>query len=149
MGSVQFCTQEMLERFQGVRLLEKYIRDKKQEIEKHNISQGVSSDDKIDGRRLTNIGTFRAYLNAYLEQHPQIHQDMTLLVRQLAPSEKGIPIEIYVFSKIQDWTLFENIQGDIFDHILAILPFFNLAVFQNPAGRDFSKILSTSQITAS
>ena len=90
----------------------------------------------INGRRLTNLGTFRAYLEAYLHNHPKIHKQMTFLVRQLPATELGLPIEIYVFSNDQDWVAYEAIQSDIFDHIFASLPMFDLRPFQNPTGQD-------------
>ena len=90
----------------------------------------------INGRNLTNVGTFRAYLEAYLRNHPKIHRNMTFLVRQLQPTDRGLPIEIYVFSNDQAWARYEAIQADIFDHILAVVPLFDLRVFQMPTGAD-------------
>jgi miniconductance mechanosensitive channel len=103
----------------------------------------VDSDDAeaINGRRLTNLGTFRAYVEAYLRNHPMIRQDMTFLVRQLQPTEKGLPIEVYVFSKDQRWVQYEGIQSDIFDHIIAVVPEFELRVFQQPTGQDVVSLL--------
>jgi miniconductance mechanosensitive channel len=89
---------------------------------------------------MTNIGTFRAYVEAYLSNQPMINQEMTFLVRQLAPTEHGLPIEIYVFSKDQAWANYESIQANIFDHILAVVPEFDLQVYQAPSGRDFNKL---------
>ena len=89
---------------------------------------------------MTNLGTFRRYLEFYLGNHPMIHDEMTFLVRHLQPTEKGIPVEIYVFSKDQRWTNYESIQADIFDHILAVIPHFYLRVFQNPSGEDFKAL---------
>jgi len=86
---------------------------------------------------MTNIGTFRAYVKAYLQNHPMINKDMTFLIRQLPPTEHGLPIEIYVFSKDQVWANYEAIQADIFDHVLAVVPEFDLRVYQNPTGADF------------
>jgi miniconductance mechanosensitive channel len=102
----------------------------------------VSHDTLINGRSLTNIGTFRAYIEAYLRNNAHIHREMTFLVRQLSPESNGIPIEIYVFSNDTNWINYEAIQSDIFDHLLAIIPEFGLRVFQNPTGNDFSKISS-------
>ncbi len=101
-----------------------------------------SSDDTslVNGRRMTNLGTFRAYVYAYLRDHPQINGKMTLLVRQLAPGPEGLPMEIYVFSADQDWINYEAIQSDIFDHILAVVPEFDLRVFQKPTGADLGKL---------
>ena len=89
---------------------------------------------------MTNLGTFRKYLEEYLHKHPKINQEMTFLVRHLQPTETGIPLEIYVFCSDQAWARYEAIQADIFDHILAIMPEFELQVFQNPTGKDFKKI---------
>lgn len=90
----------------------------------------------VNGRRMTKVGTFRAYLVAYLKEHPQIHGDMTFLVRQLQPGPTGLPIEVYVFSKDQVWANYESIQSDIFDHIVAVIPEFDLKIFQSPSGAD-------------
>ncbi len=89
------------------------------------------------------MGTFRAYVVAYLRSHPMIHQDMTFLVRQLAPTDRGLPIEIYVFSRDQEWSNYEAIQADIFDHILAIAPAFDLRIYQSPSGGDIRDLLNT------
>jgi miniconductance mechanosensitive channel len=89
---------------------------------------------------MTNIGTLRAYVEAYLSNHPMISKEMTFMVRQLAPTEHGLPLEIYVFSKDQNWVNYESIQANIFDHILAVVPEFNLRIFQDPSGLDFSKL---------
>ena len=95
----------------------------------------------VNGRRLTNIGVFRSYVEAYLRQHPMIHNNMTFLIRQLSPRENGLPIEIYVFCKDTHWTIYEAVQADIFDHILAVVPEFNLRLFQEPSGSYFQKII--------
>ncbi|MEM7263892.1 MAG: mechanosensitive ion channel family protein, partial [Planctomycetota bacterium] len=107
----------------------------------------IEVDDEclVNGRRLTNLGTFRAYVAAYLENHPQLHRGMTLLVRQLAPSDHGIPIELYVFSAEQAWIAYEGIQGDIFDHLIASVREFDLRVFQNPTGRDLERLAAPAE----
>ena len=105
----------------------------------YNAESHVDETSVVNGRRLSNIGTFRAYVIAYLKNHPMINQDMTFLVRQLAPTDHGLPLEIYVFSKDIVWANYEAIQADIFDHILAVVPEFDLRVFQHPSGSDFSK----------
>ena len=134
--TVQFADADLLERFQQINVLRPYLEEKLTEIQQHN--KGVSNDlaELINGRRLTNIGTFRAYCVAYLRNHPKIHKEMTLLVRQLAPCENGLPIEIYVFTSDTAWVNYEGIQGDIFDHLLSILPEFKLSAFQRPSGHD-------------
>jgi miniconductance mechanosensitive channel len=95
----------------------------------------------VNGRRLTNLGTFRAYVSAYLKNHPKIHNDMTFLVRYLEPTSKGLPIQIYVFSNDQAWSNYEAIQADIFDHMIAAIPQFELRVFQEPTGEDFKRLV--------
>jgi miniconductance mechanosensitive channel len=137
MNSIKFCDEAMLERFGKFELIKGYIEEKAKEVETYNQEQEVDTTELINGRRLTNVGTFRAYIKAYLTNHPQIHQGMTFLVRQLAPGEHGLPIEVYVFSKIQAWAAYEAVQADIFDHILAVVPRFDLRVFQTPSGSDF------------
>jgi len=136
MTSVRFCKPEMLDRYENYQLLTDYIRTKRKEISDYNGENNIDTSELINGRNLTNIGTFRNYLVAYLRQHPRIHNDMTFLVRQLPPGAQGMPIEVYVFSNDQAWANYENIQADIFDHIMAVLPAFDLRVFQEPSGSD-------------
>jgi miniconductance mechanosensitive channel len=136
MNSVAFCTQEMLDRFKKIRFIKDYLARKLEEIDAHNKDIEVDESFLVNGRHLTNIGTFRAYLEAYLRNHPKIHQDLTFLVRQLAPTAQGLPIEIYVFSNDQAWANYEGIQADIMDHVLAVIPLFDLRVFQAPSGRE-------------
>ncbi|MFW6256319.1 MAG: mechanosensitive ion channel family protein [Candidatus Sumerlaeota bacterium] len=145
MNTVRFCDQDMLERFKKIQYIREYIDRKLEEIQKHNKDNQVDESSLANGRHLTNLGTFRAYVEAYLRRHPQIHQDMTFLVRQLEPGPEGIPIQIYVFSKDQIWAHYEGIQADIFDHILAVIPQFDLRVFQSPTGGDFRGIFKTGQ----
>lgn len=135
-GSIRFCDAEMLERFKQFDLLRDYLQKKDEEIEAYNRNQQVDTATAVNGRRQTNIGVFRAYVKAYLAQHPNIHPDMTFLVRQLPPKEHGLPLEIYVFSNDQVWANYEAIQADIFDHLLAAAPEFDLHIFQNPSSRD-------------
>ena len=135
-GSIRFCDQAMLDRFSKIQYITEYLEKKRKEIESWNTERQVSASDPANGRHLTNVGTFRAYVVAYLRNHPMVHQEMTFLVRQLAPTEHGLPIEIYVFSRDQDWSNYEGIQADIFDHVLAIAPAFDLRVYQSPSGGD-------------
>jgi len=141
MNSVGFLDAEQIEKFRKYHLLNDYVHRKEKEISEFNKSLKLEEDQVTNGRKMTNLGTFRIYLEEYLKQHPKIHQDMTFLVRHLQPSEKGLPIEIYVFSNDQAWANYEAIQADIFDHILAIIPEFGLRVFQNPTGSDFQKLV--------
>ena len=140
MTSIGFLDGGAIERLQRIALLQPYLEQKLGEVESHNQALGVDEGCSVNGRRLTNVGTFRAYLVAYLKNHPMINKDMTFLIRQLAPAEKGLPMEIYVFSSDKVWANYEAIQSDIFDHLLASLPEFGLRVFQNPTGADFQSI---------
>lgn len=141
MNTIQFCTEEMLDRFSKIQYISSYIEKQKIELQTYNQVEQVDDSSLVNGRRMTNVGTFRAYVEAYLRNHPKINHEMTFLVRQLAPSEHGLPIEIYVFSKDKAWANYESIQADIFDHILAVIPEFDLQVFQDPSGRDFNKLI--------
>ncbi|MBT3716797.1 MAG: mechanosensitive ion channel [Deltaproteobacteria bacterium] len=140
LGSIKFCNSEMLVRFKSIQLISQYIQNRQEEILVYNKKHQIDESTLVNGRRLTNIGVFRSYVEAYLRQHPMIHNDMTFLIRQLSPRENGLPIEIYVFCKNTNWTAYEAIQADIFDHILAVVPEFDLRVFQEPSGSDFQKI---------
>jgi miniconductance mechanosensitive channel len=137
-SSIRFCTDEMIEKFKKIEYIRDYIIEKEKEIEEYNKSHDLESP--VNGRRLTNIGVFRVYLTRYLKHHPKIHQGMTQMVRQLAPGENGLPIEIYAFTNDVNWINYEGIQSDIFDHILAAAKEFGLGIFQNPSGSDIRYI---------
>ena len=134
--SVKFCDGEMIERFKKIQSISGYIERKLEEVSTYNRERNADESLRVNGRHLTNVGTFRAYLEHYLRSHPMVHPEMTFLVRQLAPTEHGLPIEMYLFSTDQDWANYEAIQADIFDHILAVLPLFDLRPFQAPTGSD-------------
>jgi miniconductance mechanosensitive channel len=136
--SIHFCSPEMLDRFKKFQILHDFIDSKQKELEEYNLSHRVDKSELINGRRLTNIGVFRKYVEIYLQNNVNINSEMTCMVRQLAPSETGLPIEIYSFSADKDWVNYESIMADIFDHLLAVLDHFDLQAFQNPTG-DFSK----------
>jgi miniconductance mechanosensitive channel len=140
MNSIKFCTDEMIGRYRKFDLIKQYIENKISDIDKHNTTKNIMDETLVNGRALTNIGTFREYISAYLSNHPKIHKDMTFLIRQLAPTENGVPIQIYIFINDTNWVSYESIQSDIFDHLLAISQEFDLRVFQNPTGNDFRKI---------
>ena len=137
MHSIRFCTSEMLDKFSKITVLADYIKETEKAVKAYNEKNNIDPSILVNGRRQTNIGVFRAYLKAYLHQRPDIHDDMTFLVRQLQPSEKGLPIQIYVFTKTIDWAEYEDIQADIFDHILAVIPQFDLKVYQFPKSGGF------------
>ncbi len=139
-STIKFCDSAMLERFEKFDLIHDYVIEKERELKEFNKNRKLAEEDYISGRHQTNVGVFRKYLEVYLRQHPKVHKEMTFLVRQLQSSGKGLPIEIYVFSKDQEWANYENIQADIFDHIFAVIPEFELKVFQEPTGADISKI---------
>jgi len=138
LASVRFCTEEMLRRFSKIAYIAEYIASRQQEIQAYNENLKVNDEALANGRRMTNIGVFRAYVVAYLKHHPLINQDVTLMVRQLAPTSEGLPIEIYCFSTDKNWVNYEGIQSDIFDHILAVVPEFDLRVYQTPSGNDLT-----------
>jgi miniconductance mechanosensitive channel len=144
MNTVKFCDPMMLDKFRRIEHIAEYIDAKQNEIDEYNTAGNIDNTELINGRRMTNVGTFRAYVIAYLKNHPKINQNMTFLVRQLQPTECGLPIEIYVFSSDTVWANYEAIQADIFDHFLAVIPEFGLRVFQNPTGSDFSRLASSS-----
>ncbi|MCW8808156.1 MAG: mechanosensitive ion channel family protein [Rhodanobacter sp.] len=135
-ASVHFLDEEELTRLMRFRLLDAYLGDKHSELAEWNRQLGEAGEQVVNRRRLTNLGTFRAYVSAYLAQHPKIRRDMTCMVRQLASSPQGVPLELYCFTITTAWAEYENIQGDIFDHLIALLPEFGLALFQQPSGRD-------------
>ncbi len=137
MNTIKFCTLDMIEKFKRFEFLKDYVEAKEKEIEEANQKGRVDVSELVNGRRMTNIGTFRAYIIEYLKCHPKIHNNMTFLVRHLTPTDHGLPIEVYVFSNDQVWANYEAIQADIFDHILAVVPEFGLRVFQQPSGYDF------------
>ena len=146
--SFKFCDQEMLERFKKIEFITEHVKRKLEEISEYNEKTRADVSTLVNGRHMTNVGTFRAYLEAYLRNHPKIHQDMTFLVRQLPPTDRGLPIEIYIFSNDQAWARYEGIQSDIFDHILAVVPLFDLRVFQAPTGADLRALAETATSSA-
>ena len=139
-NSVKFCDEEMLNRFKKYQLISEYLETKTEEIKKHNAEKGVDETQLINGRRLTNLGTFRIYLENYLKQRKDVNTGLTFMIRHLDPGPAGIPIEVYVFATTTEWVKYEGIQADIFDHIFAVVPLFDLKVFQTPSGTDFRSL---------
>ena len=140
LASVRFHSAEEVSHFKRFALLADYIEEKQRELDEYNAGLATAVDDAVNQRRLTNIGTFRAYTFNYLRNHPKIHPDATLIVRQLAPGPEGVPLEVYCFTNTTVWADYENIQSDIFDHLLAIVPEFGLRIFQKPAGSDIAAL---------
>jgi len=139
--TVRFLTEGEVRELERFSLLRDYLQGKERELQESNRRLGADAGDAVNQRRLTNIGTFRAYVLAYLRQNREIRQDMTILVRMMEPESQGIPIELYCFSANTAWAEYERIQGDIFDHLLAILPEMGLRLYQEPSGADISLAL--------
>ncbi|MBU2677797.1 MAG: mechanosensitive ion channel family protein [Gammaproteobacteria bacterium] len=137
-STIRMQTKDEVDRFKGFALLKDYIKEKEKALADYNA--GLEADAEVNTRRLTNVGTFRAYAYNYLKNHPRIRNDMTLIVRQLAPGPEGLPIEIYCFTTTTAWAVYEDIQSDIFDHLLAIVPEFGLRLYQKPAGSDLANL---------
>ena len=133
--SVKMCTKDDLAKYEKYELIKNYIHEKQKEIDAYNHANDHDKAELINGRNLTNIGIFREYALRYLKNNKNIHQDRTVMVRQLPPGDSGIPLELYAFANDTAWVNYENIQGDIFDHLLAVAPHFDLEVFQNPTGK--------------
>ncbi len=142
LSSIRFLTEEEVDKFKRFKLLKDYVIDKSKELADYNAS--LESDVNVNQRRMTNIGTFRAYALNYLHNHPRVREDMTLLVRQLEPGAEGLPMQIYCFTNTTAWAEYEGIQGDVFDHLIAIVPEFGLRVFQTPSGADMQALKSVA-----
>jgi len=134
--SVRFLTNDERDSLRKLALIDDYLNAKKHELEAWNKTLLEGGKDPINTRRVTNLGTFRAYIGAYLKANPRINQGMTQMVRQLAPGSTGIPMEIYCFTATVSWVPYEEIQSDLFDHLLAMLPVFGLRLHQEPTGQD-------------
>ncbi len=148
-NSFRFLTPEERQGLERFALLNGYLEEKRKDLEEWNAKLAERGQEPVNTRRITNIGTFRAYVERYLRNNPNIHQDMTFIVRQLQPGPEGLPLEIYCFTNRTAWVDYEGIQADIFDHLLAILPEFGLRVFQQPSGSDFRALTSANGAAAS
>lgn len=144
-SSIRFMDEQDCKRLEHIAVLKRYMLDKESELANYNSTlEPAARDDSaaaVNRRRMTNVGTFRAYTYNYLRNHPRINTDMTLLVRQLNPGPEGLPIEIYCFTNTTAWGEYENIQSDIFDHLIATVPAFGLRLFQRPAGSDIAALV--------
>lgn len=141
-SSIRFLTLKEIDRLKESHLLKEYITDKMEEVHGYNKEHmKTSSSTLTNGRWLTNVGTFRAYIVEYLKKHPRAKKDLTMIVRQLEPTEKGLPLQVYLFVDTTVWAEYEGIQADVFDHLLAVAPEFGLNVFQQPSGRDFKRMI--------
>ncbi|WP_417799692.1 mechanosensitive ion channel family protein [Tenacibaculum sp.] len=139
-NSIHFLSDEDIERFKKIELISDYIEKSSNEVKKYNEENNVDKSLILNGRNLTNFGSFRIYLDKYIENHPKINQDMLLMSRQLEPTPNGIPLEIYAFSREKNWVDYERVMANIFDHILASVKYFDLEVFQNPSSIDIANL---------
>ncbi|MBR3698084.1 MAG: mechanosensitive ion channel [Bacteroidales bacterium] len=128
--SIVFCTPEMIERYKQIERVRPYLEQKEEDIAEYNKANGIDTSNIINGRQQTNLGVFRAYIEAYLKANSNLNQNMTRMVRQLQPTEFGVPLQVYVFSLEKDWVKYEQIQSDLFDHIIAAAPLFDLKIYQ-------------------
>src|SRR3546814_278339 len=144
--SVRCLEPEERARMRRFALIDGYLDNKQAELAEYNAKLEASGKDPVNNRRATNLGTFRAYVAAYLQAHPGVSKDMTLIVRQLDPTPTGLPLAVYCFSSNVDWVPYENLAGDIFDHLLAVMPEFGLRVFQQPIGAELSSALANLRI---
>ncbi len=142
MTSITFCSEELLEKLKKVHYLKDYLEAKEKEIAEYNEEHQIDRSVRVNGRALTNIGVFRIYIHNYLQNNPNISKEKTLMVRQLAPTEHGLPLEIYAFTNNTVWVNYERIQSDIFDHVLAVAPEFGLRLYQNPSGWDLQNVVA-------
>lgn len=142
-NSIKFCDPGMVERFEKFQLIKDYVSSRQHEIDDYNTKHHYDKSELINGRHMTNIGVFRRYAETYLQKHPHTKKTMTMMVRQLEPTEQGLPIEIYCFTDTVVWGEYEGIQSDLFDHLLAAASYFELQVFQSPSGKDFATFTQT------
>lgn len=142
-SSIRYLTEKEIAKLKRIQLLAPYIEERQQEIDEYNARTNADQTVFVNGRRMTNVGLFRAYVTRYAEQHPDIHKGMTLMVRHLAPNEHGLPLELYMFTNNTDWAYFENVMANIFDHLFAAIKYFDLEVFELPSSDDLRLYLKT------
>jgi len=138
--TVRFVDDELLTKLKAINVLHDFISQRQQEIDRYNVENGFVGENAINGRRQTNLGIFRKYIEHYLQNKVEINKEMALMVRHQEPTESGIPIEIYCFTKTKVWIEYEAIQSDIFDHILSMVHYFDLRIFEQPSGNDFRSL---------
>jgi miniconductance mechanosensitive channel len=136
-SSIRFLSSEDVEKLKKIELIKPYIEHREKDVARSNRKSEADKSLLINGRNQTNLGVFRKYADAFLHDNPAINKEMFLMVRHLAPTDKGIPIEIYCHSYDKNWENYEHIQADIFDHLLAAIPYFMLEIFELPTGQDF------------
>mgnify|MGYP003499837826 FL=1 len=136
MHSIKFCTREMIEKYRKISLIKDYIDSQEKQLYEYNQQNGIDDSVMVNGMRLTNIGVFRAYLQRYIENQPTIDKNQIYMIRQMEPTENGLPIQIYFFTTKFQWVAYEGVMADVFDHIIAVIPEFDLNVFQNLTSKD-------------
>jgi miniconductance mechanosensitive channel len=136
MHSIRFCTPELLAKLGEIELIRDYIESKEKEVEEYNAKHKINKSVLLNGKNQTNLGVFRYYITKYLEENEEVNTAMTLMVRQLEPTEKGVPLQLYAFTKTQEWEEYEVVMADIFDHILSAVHYFELELFESPTGSD-------------
>lgn len=144
-SSIAYLEADQIERYMKIDILRPYLEAKREELDRWHEEKSVDLSEPLNGRRLTNLGTFRAYVAAYLHNHPRVNQELTFLVRPLAPGPEGVPLQIYVFANTTVWAEYEGVQADIFDHLLASAPEFGLKVFQKPSGQDITSLRAVAE----
>ncbi|MGY6561738.1 MAG: mechanosensitive ion channel family protein [Luteibaculaceae bacterium] len=143
--SIKFIQPLELEGLKTIKLLKEYLEKKQAEIDDFNLKNEIDDKSEVNGRRQTNLGVFRAYTELYLLNHPGVSKDMMIMVRQLQPTDKGLPLEVYCFTATTVWTEYEKIMADIFDHLFAVVKRFELKVYQSPSGSDFTRLIANSK----
>jgi miniconductance mechanosensitive channel len=139
-NSIKYIEKDKIEELKKIQLLKSYLEQRQNEIDNHNQSNNIDKSVLINGRNMTNFGVYRKYIDEYLNTHSAVNKEMTIMIRQLAPTAQGIPLEIYCFSKDKVWKNYEYIIADIFDHIIAAVPYFDLEIFELPSGKDLNLI---------
>lgn len=134
--TVKYCTPELLSKLGEIELIREYVEEKEGEILEYNKNKDINKSVLLNGRNQTNIGVFRHYVTEVLKKNSEINPDMTLMVRQLSPTASGVPVQVYAFTKTREWPEYERVTADLFDHLLSAVPYFDLEVFENPAGSD-------------
>lgn len=135
--TIGFCDEAMLDRFQKMELISDYVKQRRAEIKEYNATHNIDTSTLVNGRNMTNVGVFKIYVEEYLKSNSSINQEMMIMVRQLPTTDMGLPLEVYAFSKRKEWKKYESIIADIFDHILSVIPYFDLQLFESPSGSDF------------
>ena len=138
LDSIKYLTKDEVDSFKKIELISAYLEKRQSDIEAYNESHNINKEIPLNGRNLTNLGVFRKYIETYIEKHPAINKNMMIMARQLAPTSEGIPLEIYAFSSDKRWQNYEYIMSDIFDHLIAAVPYFHLEIFEFPSKSDFN-----------